>query len=71
MEIPKPVELARVTVGMITNAGRVALKQLGGGAWGDLGERYGPAMGGLEQRPASIQFLRTSEIPDNIELGSE
>lgn len=47
-------------------------RQLLGGAWGDLGERYGPAMGGHDRHPASITILSTPEVPgpDSPDAGS-
>lgn len=76
MERLKPVELVRNTAGMVANAGRVALHQLAGGSWGELGERYGAEMGGHKPHPASITYHRTGEqmaleIPDNIQVGTE
>lgn len=76
MERLKPVELVRASAGLLANAGRVALHQLGGGAWGDLGEKYGEAVGGYKPHPASITFYNTGEqleleIPDNIQIGTE
>lgn len=76
MERPKPIEFIRNTAGMVANAGRVALHQMGGGAWGQIGERYGEQAGGHSPHPASITFYGTPEqpaleIPDNIHVGTE
>lgn len=76
MELCKPGELIRDTAGMVARAGRFALKQVQGGAWGEFGERYGEAVGGYKPHPASITFYTTGEqlqldIPENIQLGAE
>lgn len=76
METRKPIELVRNVAGMAANAGRIALHQLAGGAWGEFGERYGEAMGGRNPHPASITVYSTGEqlaldTPDNIVLGTE
>jgi hypothetical protein len=61
------LKIAKLPISAMKFAG----KQLLGGAFGELGNQYGEATGGHKVHPASLQFYRTPETGDNIQLGDE
>lgn len=58
MEVLKPVEML---LDRTKSVAGFILYHILGGSWGELGGRYGQAVGGHEPHPASIQIISTPE----------
>lgn len=67
-EFIRTAEVVGKAAKAVYDVGNFVVTRLIPGAWGELGAKYGEAVGGYEPHPASIQYYTT---PDHSPEGAK